>query len=130
VAADRIHIAEPNPPYCSSCFTQKPRSTHVDFGAFYDGPVIKSEEGLILHQIDDLVICEQCLVIAGRLIGLGFVEKVADELRKAESENDDLMEQIRGLKAYIEKREEAFGMREGLHIGNGGSKPAKRKAAA
>jgi len=108
VAADRIRLLETqdNPPHCSSCFQGKPQSRHVDFGAAWDGPVIQGE-GVVQHQIDDLIICEACLRDAGRQVNLGDVERVTEELRNAERENDDLMEQLRGLKAYIANFEAA-----------------------
>jgi hypothetical protein len=109
--AERIKIAEPNPSHCSSCFSQKPRMVHVDFGAYYDGPVIRDSEGVVQNVIDDLIICRDCLRRAGLLVGLGEVEKVEAELQNAVTENDDLMEQIRGLKAYISKFEEAMALR-------------------
>lgn len=128
MAADRIRLTEVAPPYCSSCFTQKPRMRHIDFGAVYDGPVIRSEEGLTLHQIDDLIICQSCLEVAGRLIGLGHIEKVQAELQNAIAENDELMERCRGYQAYIEAQESANKLRDQLPNGHG--KTAKRKAAA
>jgi len=64
-------------------------------------------EGVVQHQIDDLIICESCLRDAGRQVNLGDVERVTEELRNAERENDDLMEQLRGLKAYIANFEAA-----------------------
>lgn len=104
MAADRIHLVDIAPPHCSACFQAKPQSPHVDFGAAWDGPVIG--EGVTQHVIDDLVICKTCLIDAGRQIGLGDVERVTEELRNAERENDGLMEQVRGLKAYIASLEE------------------------
>ena len=121
--AEKIHLADVAPPYCSSCFNQKPQMVHVDFGAAYDGPVIKSEENLVMHVIDDLIICRDCLRRAGLLVGLGEVEKVAAELHNAVEENDKLMERMRSLQAYAKTLEEAIALRP-----NG--KPAKRKVAA
>src|SRR4051794_23314642 len=100
MAADRIHISEPAPPHCSSCFSAKPQTTHVDFGAAWDGPVIEGE-GVVQHVIDDLIICADCIRTAGRLVGLGYVEDVSAELNQAETANDNLMETIRNLKGYI-----------------------------
>jgi hypothetical protein len=121
--AERIKIADVAPAYCSSCFSQKPRMVHVDFGAFYDGPVIRSEEGLVQHQIDDLIICRDCLRRAGLLVGLGEVEKVEAELHNAVEENDRLMERLRGLQVYVDKMEEAMALRP-----NGKPKPKARAA--
>ena len=127
--AERIQLVDVAPAYCSSCFTQKPRMQHVDFGAYYDGPVIKSEDGQVQHVIDDLILCADCIRRAGMLIGLGEVERVTQELRNAEAENDELMERCRGYQAFIDAQEQANELRDKLHV-NGKSKPAKRKAAA
>jgi hypothetical protein len=121
--AERIKIAEPNPSHCSSCFSQKPRMVHVDFGAYYDGPVIRDSEGVVQNVIDDLIICRDCLRRAGLLVGLGEVEKVEQELHNAVEENDRLMERLRGLQLYVDKMEEAMALRP-----NG--KPKPRKVAA
>ena len=103
--ADRIHLAEPAPPHCSSCFQAKPQMEHVDFGAAWDGPVVPGE-GVVQHVIDDLIICRRCLEEAGLLIGLGDVGKLKDELQEAETANDNLMNTIRGLKKYIASLED------------------------
>jgi hypothetical protein len=50
-------IADPQPPYCASCFN-KPEGRCVDFEAAYDGPVIP---GAVATPVDDLIICEDCL---------------------------------------------------------------------
>lgn len=127
--AERIHLIDVAPAYCSSCFTQKPRMQHVDFGAFYDGPVIKDQDGVTQHVIDDLILCADCIRRAGLLIGLGEVESVKAELQNAIQENDQLMERCRGYQAYIDKQDEATKLREKI-LPNGHGKPAKRKAAA
>jgi hypothetical protein len=130
VAADRIRLAETNPAHCSACFQGKPQSRHIDFGAAWDGPVIPGE-GVVQHVIDDLIICEACLRDAGRQLGLGDVDKVTEELRNAERENDRLMENVRGLKAYAANLENARDSRpnELLDPPKAKSKPRARQAA-
>lgn len=59
------------PKYCSACHGQYPERQHVDFEAYYDGPVISESVGdnTIKVAIDDLVLCENCLASAAKLIG-------------------------------------------------------------
>jgi hypothetical protein len=71
-----MRVALQNPAYCSACFGARPGEKHIDFEAAYDGPVINSDAGIKVA-IDDLVICEKCLIAAASLIGLTN----ADELR-------------------------------------------------
>ena len=76
------------PAFCSSCFQAKPQMLHIDFEAAYDGPVIN--DGGIKVMIDDLVICEDCLSVAAKMVGM-----VHDEELKAE--NKELGEAVEGL---------------------------------
>ena len=76
-----MRIANPNPVYCSSCFSQKPHDVHVDFEVAWDGPVI-SEDGLRMT-IDDLICCRDCVVAAAALVGMVDADTdVAKELKK------------------------------------------------
>lgn len=126
MAADRIHLAEPAPPYCSSCFSQKPTKLHVDFGAVWDGPAIQNAEGVVANVIDDLVICVDCLRTAAMLVDFGDVTAVTAELKRAEEENDRLLEQVAQLREYSNHLRGALELKPS----NGHAKPAKRKAAA
>jgi hypothetical protein len=105
MAADRIHLAEPAPAHCSSCFGQYPARAHVDFDAAWDGPVIG--EGVTMHVIDDLVICDECIKTAARLIGYGDVVAVEAELKHAEETADNYLEQIVEMRRYVARLEEA-----------------------
>jgi hypothetical protein len=85
VEPGRIRIAEPNPPRCSSCFAAKPTEPHVDFGAYYDGPVLPASpdqetQGVTLHAIDDLIICSECLRAAAKLVGMSDAAQLEAEL--------------------------------------------------
>jgi hypothetical protein len=62
-----MKLADTPPTYCSACHCQASEKKHVDFEAYYDGPVM---DGLTHKQpIDDLVLCEDCLGAAALLIG-------------------------------------------------------------
>jgi hypothetical protein len=54
--------------FCASCFNQDPTATHVDLEAYWDGPVIDSNNG-VKQAIDDLVLCDTCIAEAAKLIG-------------------------------------------------------------
>ncbi len=62
------------PTYCSACHGQYPNREYIDFEAYYDGPVISQEVNGdatlgVKMSIDDLVLCENCLAAAAKLIG-------------------------------------------------------------
>lgn len=100
-----MKIANPNPPYCSSCFGQKPTLVHVDFESYWDGPII---DGAGFKQpIDDLIICADCLKAAGEQIGLAEHKKLlhqrnellaeVKELREYQKDNEERRQQVREL---------------------------------
>lgn len=104
-AANKIRLAEHAPAACSSCFSQKVDEKHVDFGAYYDGPVLDGAKGI---QVDDLVICEQCLTEAASLVGLSdqhdLVERLknaAQRLAESEARNEQQAEHIADLQKAI-----------------------------
>lgn len=74
--------------YCSACHQQKIGMRHVDLEAYYDGPSIKQANG-DYQSIDDLVICEDCLKNAARLIDLTN----ADDLKKENAEMGQTIEE-------------------------------------
>jgi hypothetical protein len=92
-----MRVALQNPAYCSACFGARPGEKHIDFEAAYDGPVINSDAGIKVA-IDDLVICEKCLIAAASLIGLTN----ADELR---AENEELGQSVEELSEQVSKRD-------------------------
>lgn len=106
MAADRIHIAEPAPSHCSSCYQQKPRQPHVDFGASYDGPVVPALQGTIGtvgHMIDELILCEDCIRSAAELLGWEDVTAVRAELEEARQVRDMMHHKIEALQAHNER---------------------------
>lgn len=114
MAADRIQVASPAPPRCSGCFSAKPQQTHVDFGASYDGPMVPAVEnvsGLVGHSIDELILCEDCLVTAAKLIGLVRAETLIAERDQLEAANHLLRMEATGYKDYAEKLEAAVNVR-------------------
>lgn len=77
-----MKIASKPPVRCSGCFLQHPDRVHVDLEAVYDGPVIPGSRPV---QIDDNVLCENCVTNAAKLIGLTRDEELKariDELTR------------------------------------------------
>jgi hypothetical protein len=64
-----MKLADVAPRYCVSCHNQDPTKRHVDFGAYYDGPVLEGVNGNKIA-IDDLVMCETCVKAAGQFVGM------------------------------------------------------------
>lgn len=88
-----------SPAYCSSCFQAKPGMRHVDFEAYYDGPIIESKN--FKQPIDDLIICEDCLKVAGELVDLS-------EHAKLLRERNELKQEVQALRKYRIDAEEKF----------------------
>jgi hypothetical protein len=113
--ATRIHIANPNPPMCAACYQQQPQMTHVDFGASYDGPFFSSEvTGANAVSIDDLVVCEDCVRAAARLLGMVDPQFDASRAAAADQKIADLSERLAGAVTYINRLEDAAQAREKL----------------
>jgi hypothetical protein len=101
--ANKIRVAEVAPPACSSCFQQNVDEPHVDFGAYWDGPVL---DGAKAMQIDDLVICRTCLAEAVRVLP-GIDEVGKERLERLVEENAVLRAANEGQAVYIGKLEDA-----------------------
>jgi hypothetical protein len=93
--AQRIHLTETPPVKCSSCFQQQPQARHVDFSAFWDGPVFNGPtEGVVKTVIDDLILCEDCITHAAHLVGLDDVEREREEIQRLKKVETDLRKQL------------------------------------
>lgn len=95
-----MRLIEKAPAFCSSCHQQKPNTLHVDFDAYWDGPVLDAANGM-KQSIDDLIICKDCLTAAGILIGMEDGVKVRQENRELGRANKRLDEQIQSQKKVI-----------------------------
>lgn len=67
-----MRLAETVPVACAGCFDQKVRARHVDFESAWDGPMVNED---LRQAIDDLILCEDCIRQAGKLVGIGDVEQ-------------------------------------------------------
>jgi hypothetical protein len=97
-----LKIALTTPAACASCFGQYPDRTHIDFEAAYDGPVINSDDNIKMP-VDDLIICEDCLQEAFRLIPDERTERIAELERELEGQRERLV----GKDVYIRQLEES-----------------------
>lgn len=76
-----MKIADTPPVYCVSCHKAGPEEGEfVDFEAYYDGPVVEEEH--YKFQIDDLIMCTDCVTEAAKLIGLGSRDDLENENRE------------------------------------------------
>lgn len=109
-----MKLASPPPVVCSSCYGQYPQRQHVDFESAWDGPTFT--EGLhqgdevvtnLVVSVDDLVICEDCLREAGKLVGLGDVDTIQRDLEQLEQHAQELRERLAGQADYIDRLEKA-----------------------
>lgn len=116
--ATQIHLAETPPVACASCYGQYPDLRHVDFGAAFDGPVLNQTDvlvsGMTNVQIDDLIICEECLRAAAALIGLAEHDQMRELLDDMRARNDELAERLEGALALIDAKEKTEAQRETL----------------
>jgi hypothetical protein len=106
--ATKIRLASPPPSYCSSCYGQYTERRHVDFGAAYDGPVLEGVEGGVPASIDDLVICEECLAAAAKVIGYDDAAKLNEQIAAQADQLGELTERLAGAMAYANKLEAAL----------------------
>lgn len=102
----------PAPHRCAACWQQHPNLVHVDFEVGYDGPTFRDENGTLIT-IDDLIICENCLKDAARLLrnvpDLGG-RSVIDHLRERTQALEQLLYEsrrtIERLRARISELED------------------------
>lgn len=108
-------IAEAEPFFCAACHGRPEGARYIDFEAYYDGPVI-NEDGIKLT-IDDLVICDQCLGAAARLIG--FVEasddRTAVENRDLKASNLKLSKIVASQNKAVESTRKALDAALNIH---------------
>lgn len=120
--ATRIRLASPPPSHCSACFGAYPQRRHVDFGASYDGPVLENVAGGVPASIDELVICEDCLATAAKVIGYADATAKDGQIAQQTAQLQEVTERLAGAMAYANKLETAIAAKP--------EKPApKRKAS-
>lgn len=112
-----IRPADAAPPYCSSCRQQQVDKRHIDFdapcdrGYTYGGERTRNGEevvGSIPVPLDWLILCEDCIRIAGELTGM--VTEAQAEVLKQEAEDSKKQAEI--AKREQEKAERYAGTLE------------------
>lgn len=99
-----MRVADTAPAYCSGCFQSKPAERHIDFDVAWDGPTITEA---VTVAIDDLILCEDCLKAAAKLIGMADPAADQAELEQLRASNQHLVEKVRGLEDYAGRMEAA-----------------------
>lgn len=110
-----MKLADTPPVVCSSCYGQYPDRRHVDFESAWDGPTftegVATGDGEVRRNltvaVDDLFLCENCILDAGRLLGIEPADKVALELEDAKGRMREMSERLAGQADYIAKLEQA-----------------------
>lgn len=113
----KIRLAERPPVACSSCNGQYTDRRHVDFGAAYDGPVLPSgaeTRGVVGIAVDDLIVCDECLTAAARLIGMEDATQSREAMDALTARAEEMSERLAGAIAYINRLEQANAQRDEL----------------
>lgn len=100
------HLHEPDKALpCSNCFGQE-NVRHVEFPAAFDGPVVNQmavvfEQGVDAVSIDDLILCENCLKVAAKIIGFVYAPDLVDELKRTRETLAITQEELRQSNAAL-----------------------------
>lgn len=95
------------PTFCARCHGQYTDRRHVDFEAYYDGPVLERDG--IKVAIDDLILCEECWAEAAPLFG--FSRDEDPEVVRLRSETAAQRAELGRLSAYISRLEKTLAQR-------------------
>ena len=114
-AAKQIQECPP-PSMCSSCYAQQPDKRHVDFSSSWDGPVLTtgSEQNPTRVSIDELILCEDCLATAAKVIGLENPQQAMAERDEAVARAEELSERLAGALKALDAKEKADTARASL----------------
>ncbi len=112
--ATKIRIAASIPAACSACFGQYVDRLHVDFSAAFDGPVLYGKDGSTLAAVDELVICDECMRAAAKVLGLEEPGDMVDQIESLDTRLTENSEKLAGALVYIRKLEQSLDEREKL----------------
>lgn len=104
-----IHVAELPPMYCSSCFCSDPTKTYIDFDSDCDRGYGDDPNKKITFDL--LILCEDCVRSAGRLVDMVDAKDSDFELTKLRVENDRLRRESTQAQNYADRLEDAFDKR-------------------
>jgi hypothetical protein len=115
------------PVYCSACFNQDPSRKHIDFDASNDRGWY-GENPATQVVMDDLILCENCINEASRLLGWMPVSEVQDKLSSLERRLDDERKRADKATEYSDRMEQALQHRpESLKVSRPRGRPPKRR---
>jgi hypothetical protein len=109
----RVRVTEHAPVACASCGGQYPERRHVDMGSAWDGPVVNAYEviakGVVNQQIDDLIVCEACILEAAGALKLEDVkaptiEAMQNQIEELEALNAGQARYIAGLENAVKAK--------------------------
>jgi hypothetical protein len=119
-----LKVADQAPTYCSACHCQDTELQHVDFEAYWDGPVIDGKS--FKQPIDDLILCSNCLEAAATLIGMVNNKQMRKENFELGRANDEKQTYIDILEKAISDLEHTLGLSLSGRIKRGKGRPAIR----
>lgn len=109
-----MKLCEVPPSHCAACFGQYTDRRHVDLEASYDGPAypdgVMTDQGMVRNltvAIDDLILCEDCLRDAGRLVDLGNVEELNGQLEQKDEQLENLRARLAESEQYADRLEQS-----------------------
>lgn len=104
-----MRVANPNPPFCSACFNQQPEKIHVDMEVAFDGPCLNTPsatEVAIKQVIDDLYLCEDCLISAYKLLDIdgeqSHIENLMVQIEFLETRNRMMAERLNAVVELVQ----------------------------
>ena len=113
---------------CSACYMYRQGDEYIDFETTWEGPMVVEEfHGVEIPapepgHLDDLILCESCLRLAGRMIGMGDVQETQVELEQLRTE----VLELRKSRIDAERRLEGI---ESALDGRFRAEPRKRASA-
>jgi hypothetical protein len=96
------------PAYCSACFNQDPSLQHIDFDAASDRGY---GDGTLPVPMDDLILCENCVRTAARLLGMQDRTELERELSESRRRFTAEHRRADNAVSYAESLEKAFSER-------------------
>ena len=113
--------------YCSACGNQEQAKRHVDFDAACDRGYGKDEAVQVSY--DDLILCEDCIRPAARLLGMEDTETSRKIQRDLERKLEIESKAREKAEAYADRLEEAFDSRPAQIKLDHRKKPRERQVA-
>lgn len=99
-----MRIALTPPVQCSVCYQQKPEQEHVDMESAYDGPILDHDGARL--SIDNIVMCEECVRAAVRLLPEQRV--LGERVAVLEHELANTLEYVATVQGGMAKLQEAL----------------------